>query len=516
MLATYRDKSWLQRYKVLVLLAYVAFVFAYGAAFALIGRFFLTFFTVPILLGIFGVIALLPVTDRAPNRALTPMLFAFILALCCWPDYLAISLPGLPWITLIRLIAFPLAILFLIDLSSSTAIRREINDAMRPNKAAYVCLIVFVILAALSIGLSKNPVQSMNKFIVLVSTCIVPLLIASWVFQRPGRAENFAKALLFVTIFVCLIAVQEVRHRQLPWAGHIPSFLAIQDEAVQRILAGSSRAGTNIYRAQSRFTTSLGLGEFLGLALPFILHLLFTRSSLLIRALCVLSLPLLVYVVIETDSRLAAIGMLASCMMYLLAWAVLRWRTREGSLFGPFITIAYPAIFTVFMASTFFVGRLRGMVWGDGSQDPSNEARKIMYREGFPMVLKNPLGYGWGMGARTLGYTNGAGTLTIDTYYLAIALELGVLGFLVYYGFFLLILAKSGLAVLNLKDRDALFLIPIAIAFVNFIISKSVFSNQENHPLVFVMAGIAIALLKRNADAEAEAQAQRRQALATV
>jgi O-antigen ligase len=208
--------------------------------------------------------------------------------------------------------------------------------------------------------------------------------------------------------------------------------------------------------------------------------------------------------------------MLASCMMYLLAWAVLRWRTREGSLFGPFITIAYPAIFTVFMASTFFVGRLRGMVWGDGSQDPSNEARKIMYREGFPMVLKNPLGYGWGMGARTLGYTNGAGTLTIDTYYLAIALELGVLGFLVYYGFFLLILAKSGLAVLNLKDRDALFLIPIAIAFVNFIISKSVFSNQENHPLVFVMAGIAIALLKRNADAEAEAQAQRRQALATV
>mgnify|MGYP003704486295 CR=1 FL=1 len=89
----------------------------------------------------------------------------------------------------------------------------------------------------------------------------------------------------------------------------VPAKIAIriQDEAVQRILAGSSRAGTNIYRAQSRFTTSLGLGEFLGLALPFILHLLFTRSSLLIRALCVLSLPLLVYVV-RVRSPHVAIG----------------------------------------------------------------------------------------------------------------------------------------------------------------------------------------------------------------
>lgn len=514
MLATYRDKTWLQRYKPLVLLAYLGFVFVYAAAFGVVGRFYPTLFAAPVVLGAVGIIALLPLTDRSPNRALAPLLFVFIVALTCWPDYLAIALPGLPWITLVRLVALPLAIVFLIDLSSSTEMRRELHEAMVVNKTAYLFLVGLAIVAAGSIVLSKNPTHSLNKLIVFFSTCMIPLAVASYVFQKPGRVAIFAKVLLFVSIFVCLICVQEVRHRQVPWAGHIPSFLAIQDEAVQRILAGVQRAGTSIYRAQSRFTTSLGLGEFLGLTLPFILHLIFSRTSVVIRLVGVASLPLLFWVVLATDSRLAAIGMFASCMMYLLAWAVLRWRSDGMSLFGPAITIAYPVIFALFMTATFFVGRLRGLVWGDGSQDASNEARKTMYREGMPMVMKNPIGHGLGMGAQTLGYRNGAGTLTIDTYYLAVALELGVLGFIFYYGFFLVVLQKSAFSVLKMKDRDALFLVPISMALVNFIISKSVFSNLENHALVFTMAGIAIALLKRNHDAgQAELQAQRREAL---
>ncbi len=514
MLATYRDKSWLQRYKPLVLLAYVAFVFAYAAAFGVFGPYYPTLFSVPIVLGAIGIIAMLPLTDRRPNRALAPLMFVFIVALTCWPDYLAIALPGLPWITLVRLVALPLALVFLIDLSSSTEMRRELHQAMMVNKVAYVFLIGIAILDVGSIVLSKNPMHSFNKLVVIFTTCLIPLAVASFVFQKPGRVAVFAKMLLFVAIFVCLISVQEVRHRQVPWAGHIPSFLAIQDEAVQRILAGASRAGTNIYRAQSRFSTSLGLGEFLGLTLPFILHMIFSRFSVWIKLTGIASLPLIFWVVLATDSRLAAIGMFASCMMYLLAWAVLRWRSDGMSLFGPAITIAYPIIFAVFMAATFVVGRLHGLVWGDGSQDASNEARKAMYREGIPMVMKNPIGHGLGMGASTLGYRNGAGTLTIDTYYLAVALETGVLGFIFYYGFFLIILQKSAFSVLKMKDRDALFLVPISMALVNFIISKSVFSNVENHALVFTMAGIAIALLKRNHDAvQAELQGQRREAL---
>ncbi len=51
-----------------------------------------------------------------------------------------------------------------------------------------------------------------------------------------------------------------------------------------------------------------------------------------------------------------------------------------------------------------------------------------------------------------------------------------------------------------------LYLLPIAIALSNFVIGKSVLSQVENHPLVFMLLGMAIALLAR---AKAEAAESR-------
>jgi hypothetical protein len=119
-----------------------------------------------------------------------------------------------------------------------------------------------------------------------------------------------------------------------------------------------------------------------------------------------------------------------SFLLYLAAWGILRWRQSRESLFGPAITLAYPLIFAAFIAATFTVGRLRRMVWGGGEHQFSTDARRVQYERGFEILAGNPFGHGIGMGAETLGFTNLAGVLTIDTYYLAIALEYGVIGFL--------------------------------------------------------------------------------------
>jgi O-antigen ligase len=150
------------------------------------------------------------------------------------------------------------------------------------------------------------------------------------------------------------------------------------------------------------------------------------------------------------------------------------------------------------VAASFLVGRLHNLVWGDGSQDSSNQARIDQWILGVPKLLHHPYGYGIGMSADVLGYKS-FGTLTIDSYYLAILLEEGIVGFILYYG---MILATIYYCTSTLWKRRSLvgetgLLAPIAIALSAFFVEKSVFSEQDNHPLVFMMMGMAAALAYR-------------------
>lgn len=497
LLATYAGPHWIQRHRKLCLAALLVFAFIYSAAFTLIGRFLLVQFLVPIFVLLGVVVWMLPENDRPPVRALEVLAFAFLVALLCWPDYLAIALPGLPWITLLRLTGFPMAIILLMCVSVSPTFRAEMKMRLSAAPAIWKCVLAFSILALLSIGLSDDPGFSSNKFAVMLVNWITPFFVGAYVFSLPRRVQWLGYLLWGIAIYVTLIGFQEWRHSQVPWAGRIPSFLVVEDEAVKRILTGAARAATGIYRVQSKFTTSGGLAEFLSMALPFILHIMVKTRRTSTRLAAIATVPPVIWVLVKTDARLGMVGLFMSLLFYALAWGIMRWRSDKTSLFGPALTIAYPAIFTGFIVATFFVGRLRALVWGNGAQSASTETRKQMYETGVPMVLKNPLGHGLGKGADTLGWVNGNGVLTIDTYYLAIGLEIGVIGFFVYFGMFLLAIVRGTQTVWRAPTGDALYLVPVTIALANFFIAKSVFSQVENHPLVFMLLGASVGLMWR-------------------
>jgi hypothetical protein len=111
------------------------------------------------------------------------------------------------------------------------------------------------------------------------------------------------------------------------------------------------------------------------------------------------------------------------------------------------------------------------------------------------------------MGASALGNYTPGGILTIDSYYLAVGLEYGILGFIVYYGMLLLAIRYGAKYSVNVHkyDREYAFLIPITIALTNFLIIKSVFSQQDNHPLIFMMLGMLVALIYRARNLEGAA-----------
>ena len=485
---------WLRRSAWTVLVAGALF---YGVAWGLFGSGLLLQLAVPLLLLMILCVWLLPDTGRPPARALEWLLFGFLVALLAWPDYLALALPGLPWITAIRLMAVPLAVVMLLCLSVSAAFRRDVMNTLNAQPAIWRLVVAFAVIALLSVGVSRYPTLSINKFVVAQLYWTLIFFAAVAVFWRPRRARWLVYLLWAFALYVCAIAMWEWHVQGLPWADHIPSFLKVEDEAVQRILSAKSRAATGIYRVQAKFTTPLGCAEFLAYAMPFVLHLMATARWWIVRLAAAASVPLIFHVISLTDSRLGMVGFFASLLLYTLAWAVLRWRDVKGSLFGPALTLAYPAVLAGFIAATFFVGRLRALIWGTGAQRFSTESREAQVAAGIPKVFSEPWGHGIGQGAEVLGFRNGAGVLTIDTYYLAVALEFGVVGFVIYYGIFFGGILHGGRAAFRARSRDTLVLIPLTIALINFFIIKSIFSQLENHPLVFALLGATVALIAR-------------------
>ena len=151
------------------------------------------------------------------------------------------------------------------------------------------------------------------------------------------------------------------------------------------------------------------------------------------------------------------------------------------------------------------IGRLRALVWGTGAQQASTDGRADQLASGIPMVLSHPWGYGIGRAAETLGYRDDD-LVTIDSYYLSIALELGIVGFILYYATFLLGIWQGAKASLVQDDENGAWIVPIAIALVNFVVIKSVLSQQENHPFAFLLLGAAVGMtyqIKRGSTAEA-------------
>lgn len=485
--------------------AFSAFLFVYGFYFALTAPYLLVPMTAPLVLLAGLVIWALPELRTAPTKIMETLLFAFFIVLFLWPNYLAISLPGLPWITLIRLTSFPMVLALLIATSVSKDFRSEMKRALSATPYIWIPLVIFVGIQFLTIPMSKNIMGSLQKLTVAQVNWTAVFFASAYVFIRKGRIERWAALLWIMMLIVSAIALVEAREHRVLWAGNIPSFLKVGDERVQGFLSAAMRRATGQYRVKAMFTTPLGLAEFLALSMPFVLHFAFGPFRTVVRVAAALCVPIFLKAVLSTDSRLGMVGCFMSILLYTLFWGILRWRGDKRGLLGPTLVLAYPAMFCAVVGATFFVTRLRRMVWGGGAEQKSNQGRLAQIEDAIPKILANPIGHGAGQGAETLGRHGAGGILTIDNYYLLIALEYGLLGFIAYYGLILGAISYAGRHALDpTPQREQTFLVPICVTLANFFVIKAVFSQQDNHPLIFMLLGMVVALVYRKRQDEAK------------
>ena len=490
------ERSWARyRRPFYACLAFVSFM--YGIIFSAFGTFLLLQLVAPIFLIAGLTIWLLPEVERPPERVMAFLLWSFLTVLICWPNYLALVLPGMPWITFTRLTSVPLALTLLVCLSVSTPIRQTLALVLDEFPYMWKFFAIFMGIAFISIGFSSNASASFSKFIVAQLYWTLVFITSCFIFTRPGSAVAFCRIVLICTVFVCAIALSEWRKQDLLWAGHIPSFLKVDDQTLSMILTASMRQASGVYRVKSVFSTPLGLAEFLAYSAPFLVYMTISKGPLVMRAISLITIPMALYVIILTDSRLGMIGFFMTGFLYLFAAGATRWHSNRESIVGPLIVISYPAVLALFLAASLAWRRLHNMVWGGGAQQFSSQARAGQIAAGLPKIMSHPWGYGIGRGGETLHYANPVGVFSIDSYYLSVALEYGIVGFIVYYMIFIFAIYYGTKSAIKAKSTETKLLVPLVIALVNFTVIKSVFSQEDNHPLIFLMLGAIMALSYR-------------------
>ncbi len=469
----------------------------YGLLLSIFPLFLYLYLAVPV--GILALIVIwaLPENDNVPAKTINWLFFAIFTTICVWPNYIAIAIAGLPWITFTRLWAIPMALLFVISLSLSPRFRREAGEWFQTSPWLLRAMLVYIALSVLTLPKSPFPFTTFNRVLINQIEWTTVFFVSCYIFRTAGRAMTWARMFCGLAVFQSFFCIAELINGRVPWANHIPSFFKVQGDLIEAILAGGSRSATGEYRIQSIFTTSLSFAEFIALSTPFVLYFLVSAKRQVIQIALLLYLPFSFWIILKTDSRLGVIGFFASLFLYALFWGIKRWQQDRQTLIAPAIVISYPIALASFFALSLIWRRLEVMVWGGGPQQASNEARRVQWVGAWRALKEWPLGNGIGSSGVMVGYYDASGNLSLDSYYITMLMDLGIIGFVAFFGMFAMAAFKSVKVGLVTKDEEIELLLPLGIMLTVFIITKGVLSQEDNNTLMFIALGAAVALFHR-------------------
>lgn len=477
-----------------LLIAYAALT---GVLLALLPPQLMFILAIPPIAGLALILWLLPDGGHVPEKLLATLLVSWIVANCVWPNYISLDLPGLPWINPPRIIVVALLAISLISFSTSSTMRSEVASALRSIPFLNATFWVFWVTTLVTIPLSRAPAFSLNKWINNQIFWTFLFVLAVWLCVRPGVPGRIIRVLVWSGILVACVGIYEFHIGQVPWINSIPSWLKVDEALLGRVLGSQIRAGTDMYRARSTFNVSLTFAEYLAIIYPFIIHLTITSRGWIRKGLMIAGLLAVLAGMYLSGARSGMIGFFMSVLLYGGFAAFRYWRRERQSLVGVSTLAMMPIVAMIFLALAITWPRLHNMTFGGAQHNPSSEARTAQWEMGVPKILANPIGHGPGMGGEVLGYFNLGGVGTIDTYYLSLLLEYGVVGFLAFMLLFGAQLIWGLKMYLEALPGEESLVGPATIGLLNFLVIKSVLSSEFNMPLAFVFLGLIFAVAVR-------------------
>lgn len=460
--------------------------------------------TVPVLVMIAIVLWMMPDIGAVRVERIQSLLLWFIGLNIVWPNYVAFDLPGLPWITPTRLVVFALLAVVVFGVATSAELRAKIADSHRSVPILHKLFWGFWLLTTISIVFSRQPVASINKYANNQIFWTMMFLLATYLATREDYVTKMSRILVATLFFVAMLGIYEYYIQRVFWIDKLPGFLRVDPEFIERVAKAQSRAGTDVYRVRGTLATSLYFAEYLAMVFPLALHLTVMSKSFRKFVLLALGVAGTMVVMYLTNARSAMVGMLLTFTIYPFFYA---WRRREqkpNSVGAMTTLMSYPFAVVAVAMLVIFWHRAHVLILGGGQHAASSEARDVQWAMGMPKVITHPFGHGVSQSATVLGYANGAGELTIDTYYLSALLDYGFIALPV----FILLFALPGWYGFRsysiARTRESQLVAPLAIGLINFTVIKSVLSSEGNFPLAFIMLGCVIGLIWRQKQAAAQ------------
>lgn len=437
------------------------------------------------------------------NREFRLPYFGLLLVYCAgsamWPNYLAIVLPGLPWVTPPRLILALMLVIMTVHLSQHAASRQAIGDIILHDKIAARLYLMFWLVAIAVLPLAPSFAASLNYTIMQELFVFAPVLLVALLLHK--KIENLRPIVLAVVvgcIFTMLVAILENFMQQPPWINFIPSFINIDAESLQTYLSPQARAGQRSYRVRATFGIVLYYTEYLAIVFPVLFHFMLKFHGRK-RFLFVPLLILMFAVVWYANARTAVIGLFLT-LFGTATLAIIKqvFFKTGGDRLKALISVTFIAM--AVLASIGAVAsshRLQMYTIGGSQHAGSNDGRDLQWANTWRHLSKNPVGVGLGNSMRYVGVEFRAGVPIVDSFYINLLVDVGVLGF---FGFMGCIARISWLGIqTHLRSGDELedMAGPLALGLLAFMIISYVVSTTDNNYIVFIFATCILALHRR-------------------
>ena len=429
----------------------------------------------------------LPKVQRVPYPLLQGVFGFIIFMYFVWPQYVLIPWSALPIKSPQKILYFIYLAVWLGYLAKVPEMRDRLKQSYHHNKLTLNLLIALIAWRLITVFTSELPFVSFYRFVYEISTYFLMVPIAISLVRSDDDIKTLLNWLLAAAVVTSLYAIPEYAIKHTIFARF--NTLNIIDPIQAQLVNAPKFRGGN-YRAQSSFDHPLSFSEFLVSVLPWALIsiMIFKRRWLVVAGVGLIGVGL---VLTNSRSSLAGAMVVVGLLLFLALFRNAKnGRTDQWPLIAAIVLLPI-ALMSAYLFSSPFVALLKGRT---ALEQGSTFARTQMLDRGLPLVIQKPVaGYGPGMGATKLDFTNTHGTITLDNYYLSAALDSGVT-----YVFLLIALSIAALfrSMREIGDADpmrAWMFGSMGIGIIGFLIVKAVLGTELNFPLYFLLIGLICA-----------------------
>lgn len=460
------------------------------------------FVSVPIAFFTIVILWLMPDVKRGTEPPFAKLLAIFVALRLLWPAYLALVLPGLPWITPPRMVLMVMILMMLVHLPQNGESRERIAGIFTHDKFVMRSFMTFLFIAFAIIPFTADPIETLDFTVQRLVLNLAPMLMATLLFVQASRIGATIRQMNVVLILTMLISIVENFMQMPPWTNIIPSFLKIDPILMETILSPQARIGDGRYRIRSTFPIVGYYSQYVGLILPMLtLAMLKMRGRSVILAL--LLVPLILQTVWFVNSRTAFVALFITLFGFggmMTMRSIIYPKARDTLKVAITISIIL-AMLGGLAAAIAGSHRLQVYTFGGVQHTASNDTRDVQWANTWRHLRTNPIGVGLGNSPTFVGTTNNKVPFPIvDSLWINQLVDVGVLGFLAFYACLIRLVWIGVVTFLRAGTPEEELAGGLALAITIFIATSYVISHYDNLFIVF-MFGSALLSLNRSQEA---------------